>query len=404
MNVCFINDSQFSENSGGVERVSSILINEFVNKGIEVICCFPSNKSTEVEICKTFYLPNINVFCSENVNYLKCLVEDHHIDIIINQSIKIDYHYLTVEVKKSTNAKLITVNHSNPEFQVKALTDKIDEIRFLEKNLIKRFLLQLKRRMMYPLSYTIRYNYLKKMHKKKYENSDCYVMLSEGYVKRVCNILGIPINRKICSISNPASILTIEGKDINKIPHEKDKIVLFVGRMVFQKRVDRLLRIWEKVEKRFPEWRLVIIGDGDMLPRMKDYARQLGLNRCFFEGKKEALQVFEKASILCMLSTHECFPMSLLEAQQFGCVPISFDSYEAVHDIIEDDKTGFLIPPFDEKCFCRQLERLMTDDLMRERMAIQAYRSVSKFQSTLIVEQWISLFQELTSAITPVNG
>ena len=395
MKVCFINNSPFYENAGGVERVSTILIKELLYKGIEVICCFPSGKSTSVEICRTFYLPKNHIYSSDNVNYLKHVVEGQHIDILINQSIMMDFHYLTVAVKESTNAKLITVNHSNPEFQVKDLTDKIDEISFFEKNVFKRFLLQIKRKMMYPLSYSIRYLTLKKMHQKKYEDSDCYVLLSEEYVKRVCNIIGVYKNRKICSISNPVPLMPKEGKSINQIMLEKEKMVLFVGRMVFQKRVDRMLRIWKKVQKRVPDWRLVIIGDGDMLPIMKSYAERLSLERCYFEGKKDALQVMEKASILCMQSTHECFPMTLLEAQQFGCVPISFDSYEAVHDIIVDKETGVLVPSFDEKEYSKRLEDLMKNDSLRKEMAVKAFHSVSKFSSDRIAEQWADLFQEL---------
>ena len=395
MKVCLIYNSPFNEIAGGVDRVSTILIKEFVKKGVEVFCCFPSKISTEVEICKTFYLPNNQIYSSDNVNYLKSVVEDQHIDILINQSIMMDYHYLTVAVKESTNAKLITVNHSNPVFQVKDLTDKIDKIVLFEKNVLKRFLSQVVRKMMYPLSYSIRYRDLKKMHKIKYENSDCYVLLSEEYVKQVCKILGVSKTRKICSISNPVPLIPNVDKKINKIIFEKEKIVLFVGRIVFQKRIDRLLRIWKIVQERVPDWHLVIIGDGDMCQCMEDYARRLGVERCFFEGKKDALQLMETASILCIQSTHECFPMTLVEAQQLACVPIAFDSFDAVHDIIDDNETGMLIQPFDEKQYSQSMEKLMSDDKRRVDMAVNAYHSVTKFRSDLIAAQWLELFQQL---------
>ena len=395
MTICFICDFPFRCFSGGVERVSTLLINEFSHLGINVLCCFPSKYRNTTDADNIYYLEEEEIVSKHNIDFLHNLIVDNNVSILINQSTLQAIHSLVVQAKNQTNAKLITVNHSNPEFQVKDLTDKIDEISFLEKNVFKRFLLQIKRKMMYPLSYSIRYLTLKKMHQKKYEDSDCYVLLSEEYVKRVCNIIGVYKNRKICSISNPVPLMPKEGKSINQIMLEKEKMVLFVGRMVFQKRVDRMLRIWKKVQKRVPDWRLVIIGDGDMLPIMKSYAERLSLERCYFEGKKDALQVMEKASILCMQSTHECFPMTLLEAQQFGCVPISFDSYEAVHDIIVDKETGVLVPSFDEKEYSKRLEDLMKNDSLRKEMAVKAFHSVSKFSSDRIAEQWADLFQEL---------
>ena len=51
--------------------------------------------------------------------------------------------------------------------------------------------------------------------------------------------------------------------------------------------------------------------------------------------------------IFCMTSNYEGFPMVLLEAMQFGCVPIAFKSFESLDDIIINHNNGYQITPFD---------------------------------------------------------
>ena len=396
MTICFICDFPFHSFSGGVERVSSLLIQEFRRLEIKVLCCFPSKYRNAIEADNVFYLVEDDICSKENINFLRNVIVDNNVSIIIKQSTLQAIHSLVVQAKNQTNARLITVYHNDPWYCIKDLRDRFDEIDYLPISSFKRFLKKTIRFLIWPLSYTLRYRSMKMQHWMKYHDSDCYVLLSEGFVMSVNDILGIHDYKRIRSISNPVDFSSDKDLDINTLIANKEKIVLFVGRMVFQqKRVDRLLRIWRKVEINNPDWRLVIIGDGDALPTMKDYARRLGLVRCFFEGKKDALDDIRKASILCLQSTYEGFGMTLVEAQQFGCVPITFDSYEAVHDIIVDKETGVLVPSFDEKEYSKRLEDLMKNDSLRKEMAVKAFHSVSKFSSDRIAEQWADLFQEL---------
>ena len=65
----------------------------------------------------------------------------------------------------------------------------------------------------------------------------------------------------------------------------KEKIVLYAGR--FQrchKRIDRLLKIWKRIEQQNPEWRLVIVGDGEERGDLEKQARRLKLQRIEYAG------------------------------------------------------------------------------------------------------------------------
>ena len=178
---------------------------------------------------------------------------------------------------------------------------------------------------------------------------------------------------------------------------QKKKELLFVGRMsFFEKRPDYLLRVWAKLEKRFPAWSLRFVGDGDYLPELKQLAGTLGAERVRFEGFQKPEPYYREASIFCLTSVYESFGNVLVEAAAFGCVPVAFDSFAAVRDIIDDGENGALVPAFDLDAYAETLARLMRDDALRERLAKNALAQIpAKFSPEKIGDMWEALFRKL---------
>ena len=67
-----------------------------------------------------------------------------------------------------------------------------------------------------------------------------------------------------------------------------------------------------------------------------------------------------------MTSAYEGWPMTLMEAMQNGCVPIVFDSFKAVYDIVDSDINGVIVSNGDMDTYHRELVRLMSDDNYRD--------------------------------------
>ena len=74
---------------------------------------------------------------------------------------------------------------------------------------------------------------------------------------------------------------------------------------------------------------------------------------------------------------------------------LAFDSYSAVHDIIEDGKTGILVKPFSIKEYADKLAILMDDEDERKRMSENCMSDVIRFSLDNILNQWITLFNSL---------
>jgi glycosyltransferase involved in cell wall biosynthesis len=104
-----------------------------------------------------------------------------------------------------------------------------------------------------------------------------------------------------------------------------------------------------------------------------------------------------------MTSAYEGFPMALLESQQQGVVPVAFDTFASLHDIVEDGVNGLVIPPGDLGAYARCLMGLMADRNRREDMAMNGVQSCRKYSEDAIAKQWVDLFEAVLSEGRPAR-
>jgi len=181
---------------------------------------------------------------------------------------------------------------------------------------------------------------------------------------------------------------------------KKEKTILFVGRLVWQKRLDRVLRIWKRLMDDFSDWTLEIVGDGPERNLYENMASRLGLKRVTFEGSKSALSYFMRASIACITSSHEGFPLVALEAMRSGCVPIAYDSISTLRDVIAHGVDGFLVPAFSERKYEKILRFLMADTQARERVGKDAIKKSLHYGTKIIANKYISIFNEMLANLS----
>lgn len=212
---------------------------------------------------------------------------------------------------------------------------------------------------------------------------DQIVTLSEGGIeefKKLCP--SAPADKLVC-------IPNIVEQDAISEEIRKEFRCLFVGRLDnAPKGVDRLLRIWKKVEEACPDWHLDIVGDGSDADLLKNSVKKLGLSRIAFHGFRNPESYYARASVFCMTSTFEGFGLVLVEAMQHGCVPIAFDSYPAVRDIISHGENGILIPPFQEETYAESLISLITNPDELKQFSLQSLIISQKFSPSNLASRW----------------
>lgn len=394
MNVLFIYTDVIDPQRGGVERVTSVLSN-FLNE--KKINSYYLSLSAPIVGCKIdterqYFIPEFNAGPTDNnLFYLKTLLKEKSIDIVINQGGLNPRTSRFCYLCKKCNVKLISVVHSSLLASIKnasiSYATKFKKnhvgfiLPFLKLAMIQKIILYL-----YKIKYKRHYNEL-------CCNSDRVVLLSQGYIPELIFFLSKKMDlHNILAIPNPCSLST------KYCVNTKSKVILYVGRIdMYQKRVDLLLQIWKKLYQKYSEWTLIIVGGGDDLEKVQELSKKMDLERIKFEGFKDPKEYYAIASIFCMTSTFEGFPMVLPEAMGNGVVPVVFNSYSSVADIIDDKVNGFLIQPFSLEEFRDKISLLIDNLKGREHMARQAYKKSEYFSINKIGQQWLNLFNEILS-------
>lgn len=79
----------------------------------------------------------------------------------------------------------------------------------------------------------------------------------------------------------------------------------------------------------------------------------------------------------------------------WGCVPIAYESYSSLSDIITNDKDGFCIQAFNEKKYLEKLTILMNNETLRKQFAIRGKQSVKRFYMDNIGEIWCQMLNDI---------
>ena len=176
-----------------------------------------------------------------------------------------------------------------------------------------------------------------------------------------------------------------------------EKRVIAVGRYVYQKGFDLLLKAWAIVEKECPDWMLTIVGQGErsQYETLIDEFK-IDRNNCKLLGPTEQIQdEYMKSSLLVMSSRFEGFGMVLVEAMSCGLPVVSFDCPCGPKDIIEDHVDGLLVENGNIVKLADAIIWMINHPEQRKAMATKAVENVQRFRMDQIADLWKSLFEAL---------
>jgi glycosyltransferase involved in cell wall biosynthesis len=183
----------------------------------------------------------------------------------------------------------------------------------------------------------------------------------------------------------------------NAVSPLTSKRVLAVGRYVYQKGFDLLLRAWALVEKDTSEWELAIYGQGNREPYMQ-LINDLGIDqsRCHLYGPtNDIIREFLNSSIFVFSSRFEGFGMVVVEAMSSGLPVVSFDCPCGPKDILSDNEDGLLIENGNIDKFASSISRLVNDQSLRAQMAKSGRKNVERFKMECIGQKWKDIFDGL---------
>jgi glycosyltransferase involved in cell wall biosynthesis len=179
--------------------------------------------------------------------------------------------------------------------------------------------------------------------------------------------------------------------------HSERKLLLSVGRLQAQKGFDWLIEAFSNLTDKHSDWDLVILGEGSLSATLEKQVKDLHLeHRIYLHGRAGNMgEWYESADLYVMSSRFEGFPNTLAEAMAYGLAAVSFDCDTGPRDIIRHELDGLLVPPGNVPELTVALDRLMSDDLTRQRFAERAVEVRESFSMERIAGMLEKLFEEI---------
>lgn len=206
------------------------------------------------------------------------------------------------------------------------------------------------------------------------------------------------LHDRIFCIPNPVEPAVCQATPEGKAGEEK--VLLCVARLSYQKNQSTLLDAFSKIHSTFPEWSLVLVGDGEDEERLRTRASTLGIGtRVRFTGAvKNVADYYRTSHLFCLPSRWEGFPNALAEAMAHGLPAVGFEGTAGVRQLIQPNVTGLLASGNgDAQELATTLARLMRDSPQRSRMGAAARQAVVPYQPDQVYDLWAARIAELVA-------
>ena len=169
-----------------------------------------------------------------------------------------------------------------------------------------------------------------------------------------------------------------------------------IGRLSLQKGHRFLLEAAARVFATVPAARLVIAGDGDQEAALRAQAESLGIapRVAFLGHRTDVPALLEAFDVFCISSLYEGTPLTLFEAMAAGRAIVA-TAVDGCREVIEDGRTGLLVPAEDAPALADALVRVSSDASLRRSLAAAARAASARYDVRAGVEQMEALYDEV---------
>jgi glycosyltransferase involved in cell wall biosynthesis len=199
---------------------------------------------------------------------------------------------------------------------------------------------------------------------------------------------GLPVQ----TIVNGIEINPVES--LNTIPHDPIRLI-FAGRFNPQKNPLFLIAVLARIAD--APWTMDLVGDGDLMPQLKDAVAKAGLQtRVRFHGWLEpdkADEIMSKCDALVLPSLYEGMPVVGVKALQFGLAIVASD-IEGLTGIVMNGENGYRVPVNDAQGFEDALRIIAADKNMLRTMRRKSRSLVTAFDLSKIAAQYEAVFEK----------
>lgn len=389
MNIMFLAIFPIIPSVGGVQRVTDSLSKELQSRGHTVIYMTYSRKHMMRYgpfSAPQYYVEIQNRKSDEIKREVEQIIQKHSIQIVINQNFN-NYIFLNFLPKY---LKIISVCHIQPYLNDSISHNKkanaITTVNFKSR------IIKLMYNICPALLSKIQNREEDKIIRQTFEASNKVCFISELFFPRVLKHLPDLPKEKFAAINNPNSF-PLSHSDWA----QKENLVLWVGRIENNsKNTIDFIYMWEQFSLIHRDWKAVIIGEGSDLQFDIDYVNSHNIENISFTGRiNNVIDYYKRAKYAIITSWSESWCLVITEAMVNSCIPIVYDTFETVHEIIDNGVNGFICEPTTQ-ALNHQLEQCVNmSDKQSSDISIASEKKSQQFSVEKITDQWIDLLMEI---------
>ncbi len=337
--------------AGGSERVMSLLANTFAQKGyeVEIVCInkhlvfYPIDEKVKVWFAED-EVKSLSIL--KKMMWLRKHINSEKPDVVI--AFMLEVYCVTLASLIGVSVPVISSERIDPHFFGRA------------KGLLRWLLL---RRTTHLVVQTVR---IKDFYSAKLQSRT--------------TIIPNPVTDKVFSLT----------------PTLKQKRIIAVGRLAYQKNYPMMFRAFAKVHHDFPDWQLVVYGNGPQKDEIRGVIERLGMEgHIILAGKSDhVVEEMNKSSLFVMSSDYEGMSNALLEAVCVGLPVISTD-VSGARDLITEGVNGYIVPVGNERALTLALSSMLSSPEKMDEMGRQSKALAPRFREEQIVGQWEELIKKV---------
>lgn len=177
---------------------------------------------------------------------------------------------------------------------------------------------------------------------------------------------------------------------------ERKKTIITAGRLTDQKNHQLLIQAFTRISPHFPDYKLVILGDGPLKEQLNSVAEELDVNeKVLLPGYTTNIgDKIKDASLFVLSSDFEGMPNALMEAMALGIPCVSTDCKGGgARFLIDDGKNGLLTPIGDVDALAKAMERMLSDKDFADNCGREAHKICESLSPEKIYNDWESFIK-----------
>lgn len=353
-------------NSGGAERVMSLLANEFERKGYEVEIIFLKERIVFYPVNKGVHVIVADEECHSTAMWKKMLwlrkyIKNTQPDVVV--PFRVSVYCTTILSLLGISVPIVASERIDPHIPDSFWT-------YLRKLLLP-----------FVSHLVVQTSYIKSYYPKQ--------------IQKKTSVILNPVREEV--FENPIKDSRVQSSNAaSSVESSKQNRIISVARLDPQKNQKMMIRAFAKIANEFPDWQLVIFGEGPLRSSLELIVKSLQLEgRVLLPGRTEhVIDELRKSKVFCFSSDYEGLSNSMIEALCVG-LPIVTTNVSGTEDIIVDGENGFIVPIKDEDAMVHSLRVLIADEQLMKEMGERNRQKAYLFSIDGIYTQWEELIKSV---------